>query len=66
MGEAGKAAWEVTWARQGSLESQARNLGHTTVIIWVVKLFFVQFFCVFLPPLPLSRTRPRPPGHGPP
>ena len=27
MGEAGKTAWEVTWARQGSLESQARNLG---------------------------------------
>ena len=24
---------------------------HTIVIIWVVKLFFVQFFCAFLPPL---------------
>src|SRR5574337_580902 len=24
---------------------------HTIVIIWVVKIFFVQFFCVFLPPL---------------
>src|SRR5574337_91091 len=24
---------------------------HTIVIICVVKLFFVQFFCVFLPPL---------------
>ena len=24
---------------------------HTIVIIWVVKVFFVQFFCVFLPPL---------------
>ena len=24
---------------------------HTIVIIWVMKLFFVQFFCVFLPPL---------------
>ena len=23
----------------------------TIVIIWVVKIFFVQFFCVFLPPL---------------
>lgn len=26
MGEVGKPAWEVTWARQGSLECQARNL----------------------------------------
>ena len=24
---------------------------HTIVIIWVVKIFSVQFFCVFLPPL---------------
>ena len=24
---------------------------HTIVIIWVVKIFFVQFFCIFLPPL---------------
>ena len=24
---------------------------HTIVIIWVVKIFFVEFFCVFLPPL---------------
>ena len=24
---------------------------HTIVIIWFVKIFFVQFFCVFLPPL---------------
>ena len=24
---------------------------HTIVIIWVVKIFFVQFFCVFLPSL---------------
>src|SRR5574337_423302 len=24
---------------------------HTIMIIWVVKIFFVQFFCVFLPPL---------------
>ena len=24
---------------------------HPIVIIWVVKIFFVQFFCVFLPPL---------------
>ena len=24
---------------------------HTIVIIWIVKIFFVQFFCVFLPPL---------------
>ena len=24
---------------------------HTIVIIWVVKVFFVQFFSVFLPPL---------------
>ena len=25
--------------------------GVITVIIWVMKIFFVQFFCVFLPPL---------------
>ena len=24
---------------------------HTIVIIWVMKIFSVQFFCVFLPPL---------------
>ena len=24
---------------------------HTIMIIWVMKTFFVQFFCVFLPPL---------------
>src|SRR5574337_654337 len=24
---------------------------HTIVIFWVVRIFFVQFFCVFLPPL---------------
>ena len=24
---------------------------HTVVVIWVMKIFFVQFFCVFLPPL---------------
>ena len=24
---------------------------HTIVIIWIVKILFVQFFCVFLPPL---------------
>ena len=24
---------------------------HTIVIIWVMKIFFVQFFCVFLPSL---------------
>ena len=24
---------------------------YTIIIIWVVKIFFVQFFCVFLPPL---------------
>ena len=24
---------------------------HNGVIMWVVKIFFVQFFCVFLPPL---------------
>ena len=28
------------------------NHDHTIVIIWVVKIFFVQFFCVFSPPLP--------------
>ena len=25
---------------------------HTIVIIWVMKIFFLHFFCVFLPPLP--------------
>ena len=24
---------------------------HTIMITWVLKIFFVQFFCVFLPPL---------------
>ena len=24
---------------------------HTIMIIWVMKIFFVEFFCVFLPPL---------------
>ena len=24
---------------------------HTIVVIWVIKIFFVYFFCVFLPPL---------------
>ena len=24
---------------------------HTIVVIWVMKIFFVQFFCEFLPPL---------------
>ena len=36
---------------------------HTIMIIWVVKIFFVQFFCVFLPPLLVSsasvRSMPR-------
>ena len=27
---------------------------HPIVIIWVMKIFFVQFFCVFLPPLNIS------------
>ena len=27
---------------------------HTIVIIWVMKIVFVQFFCVFLPPLLVS------------
>ena len=30
----------------------------TIVIILVVKIFFVQFFCVFLPPLQSTKTRP--------
>ena len=34
-------------------ECLAQVSDHTIVIIWVVKTFFVQFFCVFLPP-PLS------------
>ena len=40
---------------------------HTIVIIWVVKIFFVQFFCVFLPPLQSTKTRPGAdcgPDHG--
>ena len=28
------------------------------MIIWVVKIFFVQFFCVFLPPLRHLETVP--------
>ena len=31
--------------------SGSRVSDHTILIIWVVKIFFVQFFCVFLPPL---------------
>ena len=37
------------------------------MIIWVVKIFFVQFFCVFLPPLQSTKTRPGAdcgPDHG--
>ena len=36
------------------LSSQSRMSGssdHTIMIIWVMKMFFAQFFCVFLPPL---------------
>ena len=32
---------------------------HTIVIIWVVKIFFLQFFCVFLPPLLTSAASVR-------
>ena len=27
---------------------------HTIVVIWIVNIFSVQFFCVFLPPLLIS------------
>ena len=33
------------------LTSHSRMSGSRWVIIWVMKIFFVQFFCVFLPPL---------------
>ena len=32
---------------------------HTIVIIWVMKIFFVQFFCVFLPPFLISSASVR-------
>ena len=32
---------------------------HTIVIIFVVKIFFVQFFCVFLPPFLISSASVR-------
>ena len=31
--------------------SGSRVSDHTIMIMWVMKIFFVQFFCVFLPPL---------------
>ena len=33
---------------------------HNILIIWVMKIFFVQFFCVFLPPLLISSASVRP------
>ena len=42
---------EVTWALESITMNKASGGDHTIVIIWVMKLFFVQFFCVFLPPL---------------
>ena len=32
---------------------------HTIVIIWVMRIFFVQFFCVFLPPFLISSASVR-------
>src|SRR5574342_1309351 len=46
----------VVMLSKAHLTSHSRMSGskvrdHTIVIIWVVKIFFVQFFCVFLPSL---------------
>ena len=45
----------IVMLSKAHLTSHARMSGsrsdHTIVIVWVVKIFFVQFFCVFLPPL---------------
>ena len=37
--------------RIARIDKKAFLSDHTIVIIWVMKIFFVQFFCVFLPPL---------------
>ena len=39
--------------------SGSRLSDHTIVVIWVMKIFFVQFFCVFLPPLLISSASVR-------
>ena len=43
---------KVKWAL-GSITTNKASGGddRTMVVIWVMKIFFVQFFCVFLPPL---------------
>ena len=45
----------VVMLPKAHLTSHSRLSGsrwdHTIGIIWVVKIFFIQFFCVFLPPL---------------
>ena len=42
---------EVMWALESITTNKASGGDHTIVIILVMKIFFVQFFCVFLPPL---------------
>ena len=42
---------EVKWALESITTNKASGGDHTIAIIWVMKIFFVQFFCVFLPPL---------------
>ena len=37
------------WGHKESDTTQ--QLNHTIMVIWVMKIFFVQFFCIFLPPL---------------
>ena len=45
----------IVMLSKAHLASHSRMSGsrsdHTIVIIWLVKIFFVQFFCVFLPSL---------------
>ena len=41
----------VVMLSKAHLTSHSRISGSRSVIIWVMKIFFVQFFCVFLPSL---------------
>ena len=38
----------LTWHSSQDVITPVKMSDHTIVIIWVVKLFFIQFFCVFL------------------
>ena len=40
---------EVKWALESITTNKASGSDHTIVIIWVMEIFFVQFFCVFSP-----------------